>query len=176
MSASRRLRRSLAVATLALVPATPAVAADDIAVSPAELTRTYRGADGSALYTRAVGEKVVGLGEHPGTRMAFVFEGTRSGMSISGRWWDVAKGTRSRRGELELDYSAGGSTLRRSGGDDLGPDSWQARSVATPMSSSRRWAVGATRRSPSCWPRPTTTRHRECCNGSARRSRCRIGG
>jgi len=127
MSTSRRLRRSLAVATLALVPATPAVAADDIAISPAELTRTYRGADGSALYTRAVGEKVVGLGEHPGTGMAFVFEGTRSGMTISGHWWDVAKGTRTRSGALELDYSAGGSTLERSGGDDLGPDSWQAR-------------------------------------------------
>ncbi len=132
MSTSRRLRRSLALATVALVPATPAAAApDDIAVSAAELTRTYRGADGSALYTRAVGKQVVGLGEHPGSERAFVFEGTRSGMKISGHWWDVAKGTRTRTGALELSYSAGGSRLERSGGDDLGPDSWQAKDPKT---------------------------------------------
>ena len=72
MLSPRRIRRACAVAALALVPAAgnaaPAVAdPGDIATSPAELTRTYRGADGSALSTRAVGDTVVGLGEHPGT-------------------------------------------------------------------------------------------------------------
>ena len=132
MLSPRRISRACAVAALVLVPAAgnaaPAVAdPGDIATSPAELTRTYRGADGSALSTRAVGDTVVGLGEHPGTKMAFVFKGERSGMNISGRWWGVAKGTRGRTGELELEYADGGSTLRRTGGDDLGPDSWEAR-------------------------------------------------
>lgn len=147
MSTSRRFRRlapPFAVAVLALVPAaagaSPAGPVDDVAISPAELTRTYRGADGSALYTSAVGDKVVGLGEHPGTEMAFVFEGTRSGMRISGRWWDVAKGTRTRAGALELDFSAGGSKLERSGGDDLGPESWQARRPETMRWPGRREA------------------------------------
>jgi CubicO group peptidase (beta-lactamase class C family) len=132
MLSPRRIRRACAVAALALVPAAgnaaPAVAdPGDVATSPAELTRTYRGADGSALYTRAVGDTVVGLGEHPGKGPAFVFKGTRSGMTISGRWWDVAKGWRTRSEEIELEYSDGGARLERSGGADLGPDSWEAR-------------------------------------------------
>jgi Beta-lactamase len=147
MSTSRHFRRlasPFAVAMLALVPATagasPAAPVDDMAVSPAELTRTYRGADGSALYTRAVGDKVVGLGEHPGKGMAFVFEGTRSGMRIKGRWWDVAKGTRTRTGGLKLEFSAGGSTLKRRGGVDLGPEIWQARRPETMSWPGRREA------------------------------------
>ena len=58
----------LTVAALA-ASAPVASAADDIATSAVDLDRIYRGADGSALYTSAVGDKVVGYGEHPGTKL-----------------------------------------------------------------------------------------------------------
>jgi CubicO group peptidase (beta-lactamase class C family) len=115
----RFLNASFAVAFLALAPT---ASADDL-----ELTRIYRGADGSALYTRDAGKnKIVGFGEHPGTRFAFVFEGKRVGTTISGHWWNVAKGRRAGAGDLSLDISDDGARLDRTGGDDLGPESWTA--------------------------------------------------
>jgi hypothetical protein len=124
----------LTVAALA-ASAPVASAADDIATSAVDLDRIYRGADGSALYTSAVGDKVVGYGEHPGTKLGFVFEGTRAGLTIDGRWWDIAKGVQARAGTLRLEISQGGSRLERDGGADPGPDSWQARSA-----SGMKWA------------------------------------
>lgn len=112
---------------IAITGATAPALADIKSNVPDNLTRIYRGSDGSALYTRAVGTTVVGFGE--GTGRAFVFTGELSGTIIEGRWWDVAKGPRESSGALRLRYSKGGSTLKRSGGDDLGPESWQAKSI-----------------------------------------------
>lgn len=99
---------------------------DDLANSAYELTRTYLGDDGSGFATRAIGNTVVGFSEAPGGKRTFVFKGTKSGMTITGQYWDVAKGASNYSGNLVLTYSNGGSTLTRTGGDVVGAETWTA--------------------------------------------------
>src|SRR5262245_49133268 len=91
-----------------------------------ELTRNYRGTDGSAFSMRAVGNTVVGFSELAGGQRAFVFKGTRSGVTITGYYWDVTKGASADLGPLILTASNGGASLQRTGGEDVGAESWQA--------------------------------------------------
>lgn len=95
-------------------------------VSGTNLTRIYRGADGGALYLRALGNQVYGFGEHPGRGYAYVLSGTRSGDEVVAKWWDVPKGTRTDRGTIRLGVSQRGARLVRKSGADLGPDAFTA--------------------------------------------------
>jgi CubicO group peptidase (beta-lactamase class C family) len=96
-------------------------------VTTLDLTRIYRGDDGGALYLRLLDGKVYGFGEHPGLKYAYVLTGTVSGDLIVGSWWDVPKGTRAfAKGTLRLRFSQQGAKLVRSGGHDLGPDTFDA--------------------------------------------------
>ena len=92
------------------------------------LTRIYRGDDGGVLYLRQVAGTVYGFGEHPGLRYAYVLTGTVSGDQITGKWWDVPKGAvrRTSRGTLQLRFTQVGARIVRSGGTDLGPDTFTA--------------------------------------------------
>jgi CubicO group peptidase (beta-lactamase class C family) len=92
---------------------------------PPELTRTYRGSDGGALYLRAEGATVVGLAEHANGSYAFAYRGTRAGNVVDGQWYDVAKGPRVTTGTARLTVAEGGAKLVRSG-QDFGPDDFVA--------------------------------------------------
>lgn len=127
---SRHLRRTfVACAAIGAVGA-PAASAAPPTLGAGQLvpnlTRVYQGADRSMLYVRAVGTKVVGFSEDPTRKTAFVYEGTRVGSSITGRYFDVAKGGREDAGPLNLTATQVGATLTRSGGEDVGPETWTA--------------------------------------------------
>ena len=114
-------------AVLAAALAGAASAATGPTRVPADpLTRIYVGADGGVLYLRRLDGKVYGFGEHPGQKYAYVLTGAVSGDRITGSWWDVPKGTRTESGTLTLRWSQQGARIVRSGGDDLGPDTFTA--------------------------------------------------
>jgi CubicO group peptidase (beta-lactamase class C family) len=106
--------------------ASPAVPLPASSLAAQSLTRIYRGEDGGALYLRQRGNTVYGFGEHPGARYAYVLTATVTGDRLTGSWWDVPKGTRFQRGSLSLRFSQQGARLVRSGGADLGPDTFTA--------------------------------------------------
>lgn len=134
-----------AIAVLGGAAAAPASADFSLPGKP-ELTRTYRGADNSALYTNAISTKrVIGFGEHPGTGMAYVIDAEVQGTQLVGKWWDVPKGSRApRKGVLSLTIAAGGSTLIRTGGNDLGPDAFAAIAAGDPYAGEKPAGFQAT--------------------------------
>ncbi len=86
------------------------------------LANILRGSDGSAWYLRKEQSKVTMFGEHPGKKYATVFEGTLNGQLINGQYWDCPKGTRTLRGQLQLQVQNNGDTLRvnhQTGGLDI---------------------------------------------------------
>jgi hypothetical protein len=104
---------------------------------PSQLTKVYRGNDGSALYLTGLSSTVVGFAEHPGRHYAFVFRGTRTKNVINGSWYDVAKGTRATVGvgAIQLKVFKSGDRLVRSSVKDFGPDVFTAidpRKIAWP--------------------------------------------
>jgi CubicO group peptidase (beta-lactamase class C family) len=117
------LRSSFVAVILTLLLVAPAPATRN----ESHLTRIYRGDDGSLLYTRQVGTQLYGFGEHPDTKLAFVFLGTMEGSTVKDvRWWDVPKGsTRKTRSTMELRISRSGGRLERLTGAGL-PASWSA--------------------------------------------------
>ncbi len=104
-----------------------AQAAGGVTTDPVTLTRTYHGSDGSAFTTREVGNTIVGFSEDLSGQRAFVFNGTRSGFTISGTDYAVPAGANTATGPLVLTYANGGSTLTRTGGDDIGAPFWLAK-------------------------------------------------
>jgi CubicO group peptidase (beta-lactamase class C family) len=122
------LLRTVAVAAAISALAAPAAAsgAPLVAELAPNLTRVYTGGDRSVLYLRAVGTKVVGFAEDPANQTAFVYEGTRSGSVITGRYFDVAKGKREDAGPLNLTSSELGAKLTRTGGEPVGAITWTA--------------------------------------------------
>lgn len=117
---------ALTAALALLGAAAPAAGAQIGILLPPDLTRSYVGDDGSQLYTRATGTRVVGFGENSRERFAFVFDGTRTGSTISGRWWDVAKGARTGSGTMTLTLSENGAKLAHATGTAPGATSWTA--------------------------------------------------
>jgi CubicO group peptidase (beta-lactamase class C family) len=120
----------LIAAVSAAAPAAPPVApvGQVAGGSTPSFTRIYRGDDGGALYLRQLGSKVYGFGEHPGVdpRYAYVLTGTISGDRLVGSFWDVPKGSRATaKSTLSLKWSQLGGKLVRSGGGDLGPDTFE---------------------------------------------------
>lgn len=79
----------------------------------ANLTRTYLGNDGSHLFTRRVGDRVTGFGEHRGA--AYVVDGRIEDGKITGSYWDVAKAPRTASGGFELVVAANGTRLSQTG-------------------------------------------------------------
>ena len=122
----RALHRWLAAAFCIAAPVM-AQAAGGVTTDPVALTRTYHGSDGSAFTTREVGNTIVGFSEDLSGQRAFVFNGTRSGFTISGTYYAVPAGANTATGPLVLTYANGGSTLTRTGGDDIGPPYWLAK-------------------------------------------------
>ena len=118
--------------------ASAAGSSTDSASQRVALTRIYRGDDGGVLYLRQVSGAVYGFGEHPGSKYAYVLTGTISGDRITGKCWDVPKGSQrpTSRGTLQLRFTQGGARVVRSGGTDLGPDTFTAISA-----SGNQWAV-----------------------------------
>lgn len=137
-------RGTLALVATALLPLTgPTLAhADKVAAGPPELTRLYKGSDGSALYTRAVGKTVVGFGEHPTKKIAYVFEGTRNGDQVTGTFWDVAKGARTIVGTIKLGVLSAGAKLERRGPRTAIPSSFTAVKATQFTSWPRRREAG----------------------------------
>ena len=121
------MSRALTILLLLLAAVAGAIAAPD-ASAATNLTRAYRGDDGSALYTRHAGTRLYGFLEHPGTKVALVFRGSVNTTTkrVSGNWWDVAKGSRALDGALDLQWSQDGARIVRKGGRDFGPDVFQA--------------------------------------------------
>ncbi len=111
-------------------PPPPPLGTPPAVVPPAALQGIYRGDDGSAYYQRVVGARIVGFGEHPsaGKDYAFVFHGERSadGASITGTFWDVAKGARTGSGPLTLAISHGGARLTVAAGGPVGATTFDA--------------------------------------------------
>ena len=122
----RALHRWLAAAFCIAAPVM-AQAAGGVTTDPVTLTRTYHGSDGSAFTTREVGNTIVGFSEDLSGQRAFVFNGTRSGFTISGTYYTVPAGANTATGPLVLTYANGGSTLTRTGGDDVGASNWLAK-------------------------------------------------
>jgi CubicO group peptidase (beta-lactamase class C family) len=90
------------------------------------LTRIYRGDDGGVLYLRKVDNLIYGFGEHPGKKYAYVLKGEQQGDRILAKFWDVAKGTRSEFGSIELQVSQAGARLvRKSNPANIGIATWQ---------------------------------------------------
>ena len=105
----------------------PAHAVDGVAADPISLTRTYHGSDGSVLSMRAVGNTVVGFSQDANGQRAYVFNGTRSGMTITGQVYGLPKGVSTQQGGLTLTLSNGGSTLQRVSGENVGSSTWIAK-------------------------------------------------
>jgi CubicO group peptidase (beta-lactamase class C family) len=110
-----------------LVFALPAHAVDGVAAEPISLTRTYHGSDGSVLSMRAIGNTVVGFSQDNNGQRAYVFNGTRSGMTITGQVYGLPKGVSTQQGGLTLTLSNGGSTLQRVSGENVGSSTWIAK-------------------------------------------------
>src|SRR5262245_30005676 len=66
-----------------------------------DLSKIYRGGDGSALYLRVVDNKVYGFAEHPGQKYAYVLTGTRQADRIVAKFRDIPKGSRANFGDIE---------------------------------------------------------------------------
>ena len=113
-----RLRPLVAAAALAM--ALPAHAVDELADGAISLTRTYHGSDGSVLSMRAVGNTVVGFSQDAAGLRAYVFNGTRSGSTITGQVYGLPKGSNTQQGSLTLALSNGGATLQRVTGEYVG--------------------------------------------------------
>lgn len=141
-TALRSVAAVLAAAALLPVLGTSTAHAQKVTAGPPDLTRLYRGSDGSALYTRAVGTKVVGFGEHPTKKSAYVFSGTRNGDQITGTFWDVAKGTRTASGTIKLGVLSGGAKLERQGPRSAIPSSFSAVNASQFTSWPRRREAG----------------------------------
>lgn len=129
---ARRLAAALCLLGVAglVLPAQAQIrppAADDVANTAVELTRVYHGSDGSVFSTRAVGNTVVGFSQDASGQRAFVFTGTRSGMTITGHYYSVPKGADTNEGPLVLTLSNGGSTLTHAGGERVGATTWIAK-------------------------------------------------
>ena len=76
------------------------------------LTKIFKGKDdGGFYYVRQVANKIYWFAEHPDGHFANVFQGTRSGNKIIGKWWDVPKGNSSGRGILNLIIKPGGKSM-----------------------------------------------------------------
>jgi CubicO group peptidase (beta-lactamase class C family) len=120
-----RLRPLVAAAALAM--ALPAHAVDEVADGAISLTRTYHGSDGSVLSMRAVGNTVVGFSQDATGLRAYVFNGTRSGSTITGQVYGLPKGSNTQQGSLTLALSNGGATLQRTGGEYVGSNTWIAK-------------------------------------------------
>jgi CubicO group peptidase (beta-lactamase class C family) len=110
-----------------LVVALPALAVDGVAADPVSLTRTYHGSDGSVLSMRAVGNTVVGFSQDSTGQRAYVFNGTRSGTTLTGQVYGLPKGVSTQQGGLTLTLSNGGSTLQRVSGENVGSTTWIAK-------------------------------------------------
>ncbi|NRF65465.1 beta-lactamase family protein [Aquincola sp. S2] len=123
---SKRLWTGLAAAA-ALAVTLPAHASDLVGSDPIALTRTYHGSDGSVFSTRAIGNTVVGFSQDASGQRAFVFNGTRSGMTITGQVYGLPKGASTQQGPLNLTLSNGGSTLQRTSGENVGATTWIAK-------------------------------------------------
>jgi CubicO group peptidase (beta-lactamase class C family) len=132
------LAAAVSVAALAgSASALPGPTSPPIGASPS-LTRIFRGDDGGALYLRQLGNKVYGFGEHPGRHYAYVVSGLISGDRITGSWRDVPKGTRRDNGSLSFRVSQLGAKLTRTGGGDLGPETFAGISpLAIPWANSQ---------------------------------------
>ncbi len=90
------------------------------------LSKIYRGGDGSALYLRVLDNKVYGFAEHPAQKYAYVLTGTRQSDRITAKFRDVPKGTRTKFGDVELQFSqAGAKITRKSGSNQMGSDLWE---------------------------------------------------
>lgn len=98
----------------------------------------YRSNDGGAWYVRKVQNNIYMFGEHPGRHYATVYEGTVSGSNVSGKYWDLPKGSRTLRGNLNLSIQANGDRLvagSKSGGIDLSTlESYPLSNVQLPTS------------------------------------------
>ena len=118
-------------------PPPPPPVAPPPSIPAGALQGIYRGDDGSVYYQRVVGTTVVGYAEHPGQGYAFVFRGERSAdaTTISGTFWDVAKGSRTGAGAVAFAVSQGGARLTVTSGGPLGAttyDSFPAENVPWP--------------------------------------------
>lgn len=123
----RRLWAGLLAAAAALAVAAPVRASDLVGGDAISLTRTYHGADGSVLSLRAVNNTVVGFSQDLSGTRAYVFSGTRSGMTITGQVYGLPKGSSTQQGPLTLTLSNGGSTLQRASGENVGTGTWIAK-------------------------------------------------
>jgi CubicO group peptidase (beta-lactamase class C family) len=125
-SAWHPLRPLVAAAALAMV--LPAHAQmGEAGTDTISLTRTYHGSDGSILSMRAIGNTVIGFSQDTNGQRAYVFNGTRSGSTITGLVYGLPKGVSSQYGGLQLTLSNGGATLQRSGGENVGSTTWIAK-------------------------------------------------
>lgn len=128
---TRRLVAALSIISLAAfaMPAQAQVSQPPGGVTngAVELTRTYHGSDGSIFSMRAVGSTVVGFSQDASGQRAFVFSGTLSGSTITGQYYGIPKGANTGQGPLVLSLSNGGSTLTRSGGENVGSNTWIAK-------------------------------------------------
>lgn len=134
--------RTVGTAWTALLAALLLGATASATTAESHLTRIYRGEDGSLLYTRQVESQLYGFGEHPGTKLAFVFLGTIDGATVKDvRWWDVPKGgARTLRSTMALRVSRDGGRLERTTGGDLLPTVWSAVSPSSVVWASDRTA------------------------------------
>lgn len=96
------------------------------------LSKIYRGGDGSAMYLRVVDNKVYGFAEHPGQKYAYVLTGARQGDTMTAKFRDIPKGTRTNLGDVELQFSqAGARIVRKSGSTQMGTDRWDEISAGS---------------------------------------------
>ncbi len=116
------------VSVCAIAPVGAALPAPTVVTTgEIKLTRTYLGSDDSAFSIRAVGDTIVGYSRDLDGQRAFVFNGTRSGHTITGQYYAIPRGEDTSTGPLTLTVSNGGATLTRTGGDDVGADVWLAK-------------------------------------------------
>lgn len=77
------------------------------------LTKRYQCNDGAIYYVRENAGKVHWFGEHAGGGFANVFVGTRSGATVTGKWYDVPKGFTASAGDMTFTVSADENTLTK---------------------------------------------------------------
>ncbi len=88
------------------------------------LTGYYSANDGGHYYVRHIGQKVFWFGEHPNGIWANVYEGTLSGRTINGGFFDVPKGKIAGKGSLDLKVSCDGKTITKTAGANFGGSVW----------------------------------------------------
>ncbi len=75
------------------------------------LANVYRANDGGAYYVRKLENKVYIFGEHPGQHYAVAIDGNLSGNVISGKYWDLPKGSRTEQGTVSIRIDNNGQNL-----------------------------------------------------------------